>query len=688
MQKKLTNETMKALLFFVLGLLFILPANATPVDTTNNNDCSETGLVLDVRGTDACEYVILLENGDILEPVEMLEYFEFSDSMLISFGYEYMDVATNCMMGTPVLITCITPIDDTADCWASFEYYQVDCDSVNSDHPCVGWNYRFIGYGPDNTSRWSWYIDGELFSHDSIATLHNLQAGNYNICLEIITNEGCEAEYCEVIIIDTTENCQAAFEYYPIDYYVNDSLPFDTVRPGIAYQFYDVSVGEVVRWKWRIDGELFSTEQNPVLNFTHGGEYEICLKISTKTGCESAYCENIYIDTMSGCIAMFGYYPLNNYYYTDEWRDTLSGQYLYQFEDYSIGGITYWFWEFGDGETSLEQNPVHEFPGPGEYEVCLFISSELDACNASYCTTVIVDSSGNCNAYFEYCSYSLANTDSADYNFKTWEDTIPGDERLLIGFKNLSTPNSSYLYWEFGDGSYSNESNPVHAYEEPGVYMVCLYIYSSYGCYDSYCEQIKVGIADCEVDFTYEIAVPDCDGFQIAHVFKPEFETNPYYVYWNFGDGEYSNQEEPIHIYSDFGTYEACVEVIYSNGCTAMECHQIITSQDSVNMSFAKNCGALPVNEREVNQSISVSSVYPLPATTRLNIRLTSEYQQQVKIELTNLLGTKTKVIDSYEIVGGENEIQLELDGLKSGIYIYTIYSKEKTIQGQITIIN
>ena len=42
-----------------------------------------------------------------------------------------------------------------------------------------------------------------------------------------------------------------------------------------------------------------------------------------------------------------------------------------QFGDTSIGGATGWMWEFGDGETSTERNPVHTYAAPGTYTVAL-----------------------------------------------------------------------------------------------------------------------------------------------------------------------------------------------------------------------------------------------------------------------------------------------------------------------------
>ena len=40
-----------------------------------------------------------------------------------------------------------------------------------------------------------------------------------------------------------------------------------------------------------------------------------------------------------------------------------------QFTDLSEGAPTSWFWRFGDGWNSSEQNPVHVFSSPGAYSV-------------------------------------------------------------------------------------------------------------------------------------------------------------------------------------------------------------------------------------------------------------------------------------------------------------------------------
>jgi PKD repeat protein len=45
------------------------------------------------------------------------------------------------------------------------------------------------------------------------------------------------------------------------------------------------------------------------------------------------------------------------------------------FTDTSTGGPTSWLWDFGDGSTSTEQNPVHTYESPGNYSVTLTVSN-------------------------------------------------------------------------------------------------------------------------------------------------------------------------------------------------------------------------------------------------------------------------------------------------------------------------
>ncbi len=133
-------------------------------------------------------------------------------------------------------------------------------------------------------------------------------------------------------------------------------------------------------------------------------------------------------------------------------------------------------WSFGDGGWSLSQNPTHNYNGSGSYLVCLTYRDPNDSTcfdmNCQYVT--ITGSSSGCSAAFTYPQDSSGCTSS-----------------LCVSFTNLSTPATGFMYWNFGDGGFSNQKNPTHCYAQKGNYQVLLIVGDS-TCTDSLYMQICV----------------------------------------------------------------------------------------------------------------------------------------------------------------------------------------------------
>ncbi|MGD0650723.1 MAG: PKD domain-containing protein [Verrucomicrobiia bacterium] len=53
------------------------------------------------------------------------------------------------------------------------------------------------------------------------------------------------------------------------------------------------------------------------------------------------------------------------------WKVVDMDRRLVAFKDLSVGKITSWKWDFGDGETSTEQNPIHQFKRTGDFVTVL-----------------------------------------------------------------------------------------------------------------------------------------------------------------------------------------------------------------------------------------------------------------------------------------------------------------------------
>jgi PKD repeat protein len=109
-----------------------------------------------------------------------------------------------------------------------------------------------------------------------------------------------------------------------------------------------------------------------------------------------------------------------------------------QFVNTSIDGIDY-YWDFGDGNTSIQKNPVHMYSEAGTYTVKLTVSDNYSTDEINKPVTVYPT---------PIVSFSL--------------DNIEGCQPLMVTFTNTSTgnhPTTRYVY-DFGDG-YADEVNDM-----------------------------------------------------------------------------------------------------------------------------------------------------------------------------------------------------------------------------------
>ncbi len=71
------------------------------------------------------------------------------------------------------------------------------------------------------------------------------------------------------------------------------------------------------------------------------------------------------------------------------------------FTDLSAYEPTAWHWDFGDGSTSDSRYPLHSFPGPGSYEVCLTVSNANGADESCQTIDILLTATDEPAAYLE-----------------------------------------------------------------------------------------------------------------------------------------------------------------------------------------------------------------------------------------------------------------------------------------------
>ncbi len=145
---------------------------------------------------------------------------------------------------------------------------------------------------------------------------------------------------------------------------------------------------------------------------------------------------------------------------------------LIYFEDlsHSKSNIVAWYWEFGDQDVSMDQNPIHVYSESGEYQVKLTVKTEL---GTSFISTKNINILAPPFAFFnqnELCNKTVI--------FKDNSFTRGSDVKLWM--------------WDFGDGNFSLEKNPIHKFNKGEPQNVGLKIIDRNNCGDSVTQTIHL----------------------------------------------------------------------------------------------------------------------------------------------------------------------------------------------------
>ena len=286
----------------------------------------------------------------------------------------------------------------------------------------------------------------------------------------------------------------------------------------------------------------------------------------------------------------------------------------------STPGATACTWEFGDGTSSNDTNPVHTYSYFGNYKVSLTASNSCGS--ATYFETIHVP----CTEPSASFSYNVSN----------------------LGVQFYDTSSSPYIlsrYWDFGDSTSSTLHNSDHQYYGGlYVYNVCFTATDSCGS-ATVCDSVFVeppmkphftsvsnSSDELEVDFT---------GVAAGAVSLD----------WSFGDGEHSNLRNPSHTYAAYGDYKVCLTA---------------TNPQGMNSS----CDSLRLISK-LSEGQNGVSIFPNPTSDVLNIKFNSD-QVSVHTVLTNIAGSDVFHSELSSIKGGEL-LNIDLSAYTAGVYFLKI---------------
>ena len=286
--------------------------------------------------------------------------FQFSSNGTYSICANYSDSITGCFSSLCTSIT-ITNLN-TLSCNANFSTY--------TDSACVT---HFINSSTGSNLVYNWYIYGMTSS--AINPSFSLPNGTYNAALYVYSNNNfCDSVTQSITISCNTTNtnsCNASFNTF------TDS--------NCVTHFINTSTGSNLTSSWTINNVSYPPSNSNLSLTLANGNYPILLQTySNGIMCDSAY-QFITINCVGSNTTNPTSCQANSQFYV--FADSLnSGNYFAYNLSSGTGNLSY-LWSFGDGTSSTQQYPFHQYAVPGQYVICLTVTatSGTSTCTDSYC---------------------------------------------------------------------------------------------------------------------------------------------------------------------------------------------------------------------------------------------------------------------------------------------------------------
>lgn len=499
--------------------------------------------------------------------------------------------------------------------------------SADQTEGCAPMTVQFFNESSANAISWSWTFEGgaPASSTEENPVVQYLNPGSYGVTLTVSNAAG--------------EDTESASGYIVVN--SGPAASFDAMVAGANVVFSNSSAN-AGSYLWDFGDGATSTESDPEHSYAEDGVYQVVLIASNACGSDTAIAEVVIVTPpLAGFTAADteGCAPLTVH-----------------FTNQSSQNVTSWAWTFEGGNpgSSIQENPVVEYLNPGNFGVTLTVSNVAGEDEISFTGYITVlpdpvasfsaDVNGNVVAFTNNSSYG--NTYLWDFGDGTGS-TLPNPQHtytedgvftveltvfnacgssvfvqqvaiatlgplalfsaspvegcgpLMVQFSNLSSGNSESFEWIFPGGlpSTSTEINPVVVYNQPGTYDVTLIAHNANGSDEATQAGMITVLPPPTADFDFLILNGATALFNNTSTGGSSFT-------WNFGDGTSSGLANPVHTYSQTGTF--LVELTVEGDCGTDVTTQVVgISQVIPTAAFSANpvSGCAPVTVQFTDQT-------------------------------------------------------------------------------------
>ncbi|MEZ6255162.1 MAG: PKD domain-containing protein [Patescibacteria group bacterium] len=362
----------------------------------------------------------------------------------------------------------------------------------------------------------------------------------------------------EVTPTDVNKSVFANFSAQP----VSGDAPLNVV-------FTDASKGAVVKYSWDFGDGNKSSERNPTHKYTVPGEYLVTLEVFSEIpDITSTFSSTITVTT-----------PPPGKYTADFYAPVTSGVGFLSvfFQDRSTGFPSKVFWDFGDGSTSTNKAPSHNYKKPGVYTVSLTVGDDYVTDTATKEAYITVEPLTPTHITPIITPSRLVGVIPFTSDF-----SIDHPEEIGINYYGFDiTPVKQFV-----------GSNFNHTFSQPGTFQLNLLLQTA----SNWRRKFLYGFPDI-VTAVLPSQLPYLD-FGVPY----KYGQAPYTVTftnnslgeftswkWDFGDGNYSTDEAPAHTYVVPGTYSVTLTGTTASSPVSKTIENIVTVVDSLtppNASF------------------------------------------------------------------------------------------------------
>lgn len=372
---------------------------------------------------------------------------------------------------------------------------------------------------------YEWTVAGVYYPDSAQSLTHTFPlSGKYDVIAWIKDANGCW---------DSLKKSNWILVPQPVANFT--AIPLSGCAPLVVTftdQSTDLSPAFITTRAWTFGNGNSATVSTPTATATYpnAGVYTVNLKVTDNVGCTDTITKAGFIEARKPTAAFFVADPQACLNQPLTFSSTSSGV-----------GLSY-FWNFGDGSTSTQAQPIHAYSALGTYTVKLVVTN-AEGCKDS---SVMVD---YINITQPIASFSIS-------------DTLSICPPLQASFTNNSTGATTYS-WSFGDGNSSTFPNPNNVFTAPAIYPIQLIATDAAGCSDT--ATGTVNILGYNGSLTYT-PLSGCAPLEVS--FSATLVNVPSII-WDFSDGTTTpaTSSTITHVYTTPGKFVPKLILSDGAGC-------------------------------------------------------------------------------------------------------------------------